>query len=135
MQVQTAGVPAGSIAAVRRVIADMDPSLVADVRTTRDATLASLEFVLRRLSTGFLAAMGILGLILSMIGSYGVISWEVSRRTAEIGIRMALGASRGQVQRMVLGSALVPVGSGIGSGIGAAMLAALQAIQIKWVSP
>jgi len=123
VQVQTAGLPAESIGAVRRVIADMDRSLVADVRTTRDAT--SLEFVLRRLSTGFLAAMGILGLILSMIGLYGVISWEVSRRTAEIGIRMALGASLGQVRRMVLRSALVPVGFGIGSGIGAAMLVAV----------
>jgi ABC-type antimicrobial peptide transport system permease subunit len=101
----------------------MDRSLVADVRTTRDAT--SLEFALRRLSTGFLAAIGILGLILSMIGLYGVISWEVSRRTAEIGVRMALGASQGQVRRIVLRSALVPVGSGIGSGIGVAMLVAL----------
>jgi putative ABC transport system permease protein len=123
VQVQTAGLPEESIGAVRRVIAEMDRSLVADVRTTRDAT--SLEFVLRRLSTGFLAAMGILGLILSMIGLYGVISWEVSRRTAEIGVRMALGASQGQVRRTVLRSALVPVGFGIGSGIGAAMLVTL----------
>ena len=123
VQIRTAGVPAESIGAVRQVIADMDRSLVADVRTTRDAT--SLEFALRRLSTGFLAAIGILGLILSMIGLYGVISWEVSRRTAEIGVRMALGASQGQVRRIVLRSALVPVGSGIGSGIGVAMLVAL----------
>jgi putative ABC transport system permease protein len=123
VQVRTAGAPAGSIGAVRRVIADMDRSLVADVRTTRDAT--SLEFVLRRLSTGLLAAMGTLGLILSMIGLYGVISWEVSRRIPEIGIRMALGASQSRVRRMVLRSALVPVGFGIGSGIGAAMLVAL----------
>jgi len=123
VQVRTAGKPAGSIGAVRRVIADMGRSLVADVRTTRDAT--SLEFAMRQLSTALLAALGTLGLILSMVGLYGVISWEVSRRTAEIGIRMALGASRGQVQRMVLWSALVPVGFGIGSGIGAAMLAVL----------
>ncbi len=124
VQIQIAGMPTESIAAVRRVIADMDRSLVADVRTTRDAT--GMEFSLRRLSTGFLAAMGILGLTLSMIGLYGVISWEVSRRTAEIGVRMALGASRGQVRRMVLRSAMVPVGSGIGSGLGAAMLVAVS---------
>jgi putative ABC transport system permease protein len=123
VQIRTSGVPAGNLAAVRQVIADMDRSLVADVRTTRDAT--SMEFVLRRLSTGFLAAMGTLGLILSMIGLYGVISWEVSRRTAEIGIRMALGASRGEVRQMVLRSALAPVSGGIGAGIGAAVLVAL----------
>jgi putative ABC transport system permease protein len=69
--------------------------------------------------------MGLLGLILSMIGLYGVISWEVSRRTAEIGIRITLGASRGQVRRMVLRNVLAPVGLGIGSGIGAAVLLAL----------
>lgn len=123
LQVRTAGAPAGSIGAVRRVIAEVDKSLVTNVQTTRDAT--SLEFAMRRLSTALLGAMGTLGLILSMIGLYGVISWEVSRRTAEIGIRMALGASRGQVRRMVLRSALVPVGFGIGSGIGAAMLVTL----------
>jgi len=123
VQVRTAGKPAGSIGAVRRVIADMDRSLVADVRTTRDVT--SLEFAMRQLSTTLLAALGSLGLILSMVGLYGVISWEVSQRTAEIGIRMALGASRAHVQRLVLRSALVTVGFGIGSGIGAAILAVL----------
>ena len=123
VQVRTSSASAGSIGAVRQVISEMDRSLVTNVRTTRDAT--SQEFALRRLSTGLLAAIGTLGLILSMIGLYGVISWEVSRRTAEIGIRMALGASPSQVRRMVLRSALVPVGFGIGSGIGAAMLVAL----------
>jgi ABC-type antimicrobial peptide transport system permease subunit len=123
VQVRTSSASAGSIGAVRQVISEMDRSLVTNVRTTRDAT--SQEFALRRLSTGLLAAIGTLGLILSMIGLYGVISWEVSRRTAEIGIRMALGASPTQVRRMVLRSALMPVGFGIGSGIGAAMLVAL----------
>ncbi len=123
LQVRTAGAPAGAIGAVRRVIAEMDKSLVTNVQTTRDAT--SMEFTLRRASTVLLAGMGTLGLILSMIGLYGVISWEVSRRTKEIGIRMALGASRGQVRGMVLRGALVPVGFGIVSGVGVAVLAAL----------
>jgi len=92
-------------------------------RTTRDA--ASLEFVLRRLSTALLAAMGMLGLLLSMIGLYGVLAWEVSRRTAEIGIRMALGASPGKVRRLVFRNALMPVGLGAGAGIGAAILVTL----------
>jgi len=72
--VRTAGAPSGSLGAVRRVIAEADKSLVADVRTTRDA--ASLEFALRRLSTALLAAMGALGLLLAMIGLYGVLAWK-----------------------------------------------------------
>jgi predicted permease len=123
LQIRTAAAPAGSIGAVRRIIAEFDKSLVADVRTTRDAT--SLEFALRRLSTALLGAMGMLGLLLSMIGLYGVLSWEVSRRTAEIGIRMALGASPGKVRRLVFRNALMPVGLGAGFGMGAAMLVAL----------
>jgi putative ABC transport system permease protein len=83
------------------------------------------SFALRRLSTALLAAMGILGLVLSMIGLYGVLSWEVSRRTPEIGIRMALGASPRRVRRLVFRNALAPVGLGAGCGIGAAMLATL----------
>ena len=123
LQIRTAGAPSGTLNAVRRVIADVDKSLLADVRTTRDVT--SLEFVLRRISTALLASMGALGLILSMIGLYGVLSWEVTRRTAEIGIHMALGASRWRVRRLVLSSTLAPVGLGIGLGVGAAMLATL----------
>jgi ABC-type antimicrobial peptide transport system permease subunit len=98
-------------------------SLVADVRTTRDA--ASLEFALRRLSTALLAAMGALGLLLAMIGLYGVLAWEVSRRTAEIGIRMALGASEGRVRLLVLRNTVLLAGAGIGAGMGVAILAAL----------
>jgi ABC-type antimicrobial peptide transport system permease subunit len=93
---------------------------LAEVQTTKDAT--SLEFVLRRISTMVLASMGALGVLLAMIGLYGVLSWDVSRRTAEIGIRMALGASRPAVRRMVLRDGLVLTGAGVSVGIAAAML-------------
>jgi ABC-type antimicrobial peptide transport system permease subunit len=93
---------------------------LAEVQTTKDAT--SLEFVLRRISTMVLASMGALGVLLAMIGLYGVLSWDVSRRTAEIGIRMALGASRPAVRRMVLRDGLVLAGAGVSVGIAAAML-------------
>jgi predicted permease len=123
LQVRTAGAPSRSLAIVRRAIQEAQPSLMADVRTTRDA--ASLEFGLRRLSTGLLAGMGGLGLLLAMIGLYGVLSWEVSRRTAEIGIRMALGASGGMVRLLVLKNTLMLSGGGIAVGVGLAMLATL----------
>jgi putative ABC transport system permease protein len=120
LQARTAGPPALSIAAVKRAIAEQDGSVLAEVQTTKDAT--SLEFVLRRISTMVLASMGALGVLLAMIGLYGVLSWDVSRRTAEIGIRMALGASRPAVRRMVLRDGLVLAGAGVSVGIAAAML-------------
>jgi hypothetical protein len=120
LQARTAGPPALSIAAVKRAIAEQDGSVLADVQTTEDAT--SLEFTLRRISTIMLASMGALGILLAMIGLYGVLSWDVSRRTAEIGIRMALGASRPTVRRMVLRDGLVLAGVGVTLGIGAAIV-------------
>jgi predicted permease len=117
---RTAGTPTALIGGVTRTLAGMDKTVAAEVKTTRD--FASLEFQLRRLSTTLLALMGTLGLVLSMIGLYGVLSWEVSRRTAEIGIRMALGASQGALRRMVLRDSLKLVGTGIGSGIVLAIL-------------
>jgi predicted permease len=120
LQARTAGPPALSIAAVKRAIAEQDGSVLVEVQTTKDAT--SLEFVLRRISTIMLASMGALGLLLAMIGLYGVMSWDVSRRTAEIGIRMALGASQPVVRRMVLRDGLVLAGAGVTLGIAAAIL-------------
>jgi putative ABC transport system permease protein len=120
---RTAGPPAAIIGTVTRVIAEQDKSLLADVKTMKEA--AGLEFALRRLGTALLASMGMLGLLLAMIGLYGVLSWEVSRRTAEIGIRMALGASQGAVRRMVFRDGIGLVAIGIGAGIGLALLVTL----------
>jgi len=117
---RTAGAPAPLVGAVARTLAEMDKTAVAEVKTTRQA--ASLEFELRRLGTALLACMGTLGLLLAMIGLYGVLSWEVSRRTAEIGIRMALGASHGAVRGMVLRDGIVLVGTGLAIGLGLAVL-------------
>jgi putative ABC transport system permease protein len=123
LQVSAYRDPAATVAAVQRAIVERDSSLQADVQTTRQAT--SLELTLRRFATLLLAAMGSLGLLLAMTGLYGVLSWEVSRRTAEIGIRMALGASASSVRRMVLRSSLAITAAGIAVGGGAAMLLAI----------
>jgi predicted permease len=123
LQVSAYRDPAATVASVQRAIAEQDPSLQADVQTTRQAT--SLELTLRRFATLLLAVMGSLGLLLAMTGLYGVLSWEVSRRTAEIGIRMALGASASSVRRMVLRSSLAITAAGIAIGGGAAMLLAI----------
>ncbi len=65
-----------------------------------------------------------LGLLLAALGIYGVIAYSVTRQTQEIGIRMALGASRGRVQRAVLGRTLRLVGAGLAVGTVAALVAA-----------
>jgi ABC-type antimicrobial peptide transport system permease subunit len=98
----------------------------ANVPLTRVSTQA--EQVEQRFSQERLFAMayslfGGLALLLAAIGLFGLMSYNVSRRTNEIGIRMALGAKRGDVIGMVLGESLLMVGVGIVIGLGLAMAA------------
>src|SRR5207237_10634726 len=75
------------------------------------------ENVIARLASLF----GVLGLILAAVGVYGVLAYMVEERTSEIGLRMALGADRGQVTRMVLRGAFMQIGIGLAIGIPAAI--------------
>jgi predicted permease len=118
---RTAGSPAASIAPLKRAIADENPTLLVEPKTMRDAT--SLEFQLRRLGAALLGMVGLLGLALSMIGLYGIMAYAVNRRTAEIGIRMALGATRPKILTMVFREGLSLVSVGLSAGILAALAA------------
>jgi predicted permease len=117
---RTAGNPAAMLAAFRAAIAELDPTANVAIGTLRDA--ASTELSMRRVGTQMVGAIGIVGLLLTAIGLYGVMSYLVASRTAEIGIRMALGASTRQLLREVLGHAARIVGGGIAIGVAASLL-------------
>lgn len=126
-EVRTAGDPRALIADVRRALSSLDPNIpLYDVKTQTEQIdeLLMQERLFAKLSSFF----GLLALMLACVGLYGILSYAVARRTGEIGIRMALGARRGDIVSMVLRETLLVVVIGLSLGIpasfGAARLAA-----------
>jgi predicted permease len=99
--VHTAGDPAGMAEAVRLQVHELDPSMAVFNEETMDEHVHNAYF-LPRLAATLFGVFGFIGLVLAGVGLYGVMSYSVSRRTREIGIRMALGAKAPAVERMVL---------------------------------
>jgi predicted permease len=113
--VRAAGDPQPLVSAVRREVNSLDPNLpIQDIRTLREHVNAALDPA--RLGTLVLSAFSLLGLFLAAIGIYGVMSYAVARRTHEIGVRMALGARRSDVLKLIVrqGAALTAAGAAIG---------------------
>jgi predicted permease len=105
---------------VRDAVASVDRNLpVLDVRTQDEQIAANLQQP--RMFADLTAGFGLLALVLASIGIYGIMAYSVSRRTSEIGIRMALGAPPQRVLRMVLGEASWMVVVGLVVGVGAAL--------------
>ena len=94
---------------------------VFNVQTMSQALDSVTGLMLFKMSAGAAAALGVLGLLLALVGIYGVVSYSASQRTHEIGIRMALGAKPGQMLAMILWQGCVTVGSGLIVGILASM--------------
>ncbi|HMF61834.1 MAG TPA: ABC transporter permease, partial [Vicinamibacterales bacterium] len=114
VHVRTDGDPGAAIRSVARAIADIDNKVAFEVKTIREATTFELD--VRRLGSALLGSLGGVGLMLAMIGLYGVVAYAVAARTPEIGIRMALGASSERVLWSVLGQGLRLVGMGLAVG-------------------
>ena len=121
LQVKSAAPPAQMIRETEQLISRLAPDLpVFDVRTMTEALNTLNGLLIFKIGAGLAATMGFLGLILAVVGVYGVISYAASQKTHEIGIRMALGARPADILRMVFGEGLLIVGIGIIAGLLAA---------------
>ncbi len=137
LQLRTAGDPGALTPALQRVIRSLDPDLpVFDVVTMDRMIQGPNGFFLLRMGALFGAAMGLLGLALALVGVYGVVSYAASQRTQEIGVRMALGADRAMIMRLVLGRGLFLGGLGVAAGIAASLsISHLVANMLFGISP
>jgi predicted permease len=116
VEIRTRGKVAGLDVQLARALAQISPDLaIINFRTF--AAQVDTNFTQQEMVAKLTSLFGILALILASIGLYGVTTYSVERRTSEIGIRMALGANRVNVLRLVLSSAFVQVGIGLAIGV------------------
>ncbi|MEZ5421184.1 MAG: FtsX-like permease family protein [Vicinamibacterales bacterium] len=131
--------PAGALEpVVARVLAEADPNLaVISIRTLEDQVARSFDQ--QRAVASLAGLFGAIALVLAAIGLYGVTAYSVSRRTSEIGVRMALGADRGAVVGLVLGGAFRRVAAGLALGlplaVGAGYLLSAQLYGVRYWDP
>ncbi|MGD0619130.1 MAG: ABC transporter permease [Bryobacteraceae bacterium] len=121
LHVRTAGDPASLAPLIRSQIAALNPEVVPIRVDTLRNVVNERGLAGTRLTAVLTASFGALGLLLSVVGLYGVVSFMVGRRTQEIGVRMALGASRGRVLRMIVANGLALVSVGLVVGLAASM--------------
>jgi predicted permease len=122
VEVRTASDPAAFITAVRDAVRGLDPNLPLTNMTTQADAIEGRVAQERLFAQAYLV-FGLLALALASIGLFGVMSYSISRRTNEIGVRMALGARRADVIAMVMRESMIMVAAGIVIGLGGTVVA------------
>jgi putative ABC transport system permease protein len=114
--VQTHGPSITGVAPLKEAVAAIDTSVPLHEVHTIEMFFDAIARSFGRIILGLVASMGLIGIGLTMLGLYGLVSYAVSRRTREIGIRMAVGAAGAQILRMILRQGMVPVWIGVAAG-------------------
>ena len=119
---RTAGDPARATGALRAVMKEIDPALplagISTLETLFDRSLAQPKFL-----AALLSGFAVLAATLALVGVYGLLSFSVSRRVRELGVRMALGAGRRRVVRLILGQSITLVAAGLLVGVASSIAA------------
>lgn len=121
-EVRTAGDPVGAMGAIREAVRQIDPSVPLQDMSTQMEQIER-RFLQEKVFAQAYALFGGLALLLASVGLFGLMSYSVARRTNEIGIRVALGAQRHHVLRLVMGESMVLVLAGIAIGLAIAVAA------------
>jgi predicted permease len=121
LQIRTTGDPEAIAPSMEKEVRALNPDLpVYDVRSLEHTLDGPNGFFLLRMGALFGGALGLLGLVLALVGIYGVVSYTAAQRTQEIGVRMALGAQRGDILTLVVGHGLRLIVAGLALGVLAA---------------
>jgi len=119
--VRTRGAPEALVRKVDETLGDLDPAAAVETWDMRDVFAGAL--LPSRVGAAVLGSMALFGLMLASIGLYGVLLYAIQQRIREIGIRVALGATRGNIFAMVAGQSLRLVTAGVGIGLAVAVVA------------
>jgi predicted permease len=121
LQVRSSVAPALLTGQMQREIRELNPAItVVDIRTMEESLQGATGFFIFRLGASLAAFIGTMGLILAVIGVYGMVSYTAARRTQEIGIRIALGANSYQILELIVGQGVRTVFMGVFAGLIAA---------------
>src|SRR6266705_2106107 len=117
LMLRSSGDPLQLVKPLEDVVRSLNPNLPLSEMRTYEELLRYSTVEGPRIAIGIMGSMGAVALLLAFAGLYGLVAFNVSRRTHEIGIRMAIGASPAEVLRLVLGKGLALVGTGTVFGL------------------
>ena len=133
--IRSATTPALQLNAVNEALRRVEPNAGLETKTMFSSI--GFAFVPSQIGAAVLGSMGLLGLLLAMIGLYGVMAYSVERRTQEIGVRMAVGAQGSSIFKLILSDAgrMVAIGSAIGIGVALIATRPLAAFLVEGLPP